>query len=601
MAAVGREERAFSASSPWNAPIPASPTLDANSAAMAGYLGSEMKANADLYEYGSPVWTAGEGDPFNRVLCTESWGTCQLSEQQIPIPANAEGARGSDGSMIVIDPSTGRGYDFWRAHRTSPTSWSTAWGTRFSLTGTGTGGGATGAGVPLLAGLPRLFEMTQGHVDHALGFITTNTCANVYRYPASKTDGHSTSSNCIPEGARIQLDPSINVDAIPGITPGEKIVAHALQTYGAYCKDSGGSRLAFGFEDPLGKSNPYPSLGFSGDYYPMPHIPWNHLRVLSGANPPNLPSVTAVSPSSGSSAGGTSVHVTGTGFNEVTSVLFGSQEAAGVTVSSATSITAVAPPGFGTVNVTVETPSGASIIGPADRFHYLAEPLELGRCLRTPQIGAYDNGACTAESQDHSGNYEWFSGVGSAPNFSGTFRAVTLETAGKVQITCNGGSNEGRYAGGRKASFVGVLSGCESRALHKSCQSEASPTGQIKLATSSLELAIVAGGEEPRVGATITGANSKQRLASFKCGLSSEPGARSLVLQGTITMRLNPVNRMVSRLHLRPQSSRAGMRNTPSKPTVKLVSPTSETVEEGTLRAIATLQATEPLEIKAAP
>ncbi len=333
----------------------------------------------------------------------------------------------------------------------------------------------------------------------------------------------------------------------------------------------------------------------------MPHIPWNHLRVLSGANPPGLPSVTAVSPSSGPSAGGTTVRVTGTGFNEVTSVVFGSQEAASVTVNSPTSITAVSPPGFGTVNVAVETPSGASSVGPADRFHYLAELLELGRCLRTPQIGAYDNGACTAESPDHSGNYEWFSGAGSTPNFSGTFRAITLETAGKAQITCNGGSNEGRYAGGRRASLVGVLSGCESRTLHKSCQSEASPKGQIKLVTSSLELAIVSGGEEPRVGATITGANSKQRLASFICGLPSEPGARALVLQGTITMRLNPVNRMVSRLHLRPQSSRAAMRRTSTKLTVKLVSPTSETIEEGSLRAIATLEATEPLEIKATP
>ena len=76
-------------------------------------------------------------------------------------------------------------------------------------------------------------------------------------------------------------DPSIDVDSIPGITPGEKIVAHALQTYGAYCRDTAGAKLAFSFEDPAGKPNPYPELGFPWDYYDMPHIPWNHLRVLS--------------------------------------------------------------------------------------------------------------------------------------------------------------------------------------------------------------------------------------------------------------------------------------------------------------------------------
>jgi hypothetical protein len=265
-------------------PIPASPVLDPNSGAIAGYLGSEMKAYADMYEYGTPVWEASSSDPNNNITCTEQWGTCQLMQQPIPIPTTAGTAAGSDGSMVVIDTSTKTGYDFWRASRTSTTSWTTAWGTRFEMEGTGTGGGATGAGVPLLAGLPRLYEMTQGHIDHALAFISDNTCASTYRYPASKTDGKSGQSNCIPEGTRIQLDPSINVDAIPGITPGEKIVAHALQTYGAYCKDTGGSKLAFGFEDPIGKTNPYPTLGFTNDYYNMPHIPWNHLRVLQQWN-----------------------------------------------------------------------------------------------------------------------------------------------------------------------------------------------------------------------------------------------------------------------------------------------------------------------------
>ena len=271
---------AFSSTSPWNVPIPSDPALDPSTTAIAAYLASEMRAYADLYEYGTPVWEASSSDPYNTITCTEPWGTCQLTQQPIPIPASAGTAGGSDASMVVIDRSTQTGYDFWRASRTSTTSWTTAWGTRFDMNASGTGDGATGAGVPLLAGLPRLSEMTQGHIDHALGFISDNTCASVYRYPASKTDGHSTRSDCIPEGTRIQLDPSVNVEAIPGMTPGEKIVAHALQTYGAYCKDSGGAKLAFGFEDPVGKPDPYPSLGFAWDYYDMPHIPWRSLRVL---------------------------------------------------------------------------------------------------------------------------------------------------------------------------------------------------------------------------------------------------------------------------------------------------------------------------------
>jgi hypothetical protein len=106
----------------------------------------------------------------------------------------------------------------------------------------------------------------------------------VLRYPASKTDGSSSLSNCIPEGARIQLDPSVNVDAISGITPGERAIAHALQTYGAYADNNGGAKMGFSFENPVSKTDPYPATGLAWDYYDMPHIPWNRLRVLNNWN-----------------------------------------------------------------------------------------------------------------------------------------------------------------------------------------------------------------------------------------------------------------------------------------------------------------------------
>ena len=275
--------RPFAVSSPWNVPIPANPVLDPNSTAMAGYLGSEGKAYADLYEYGNPVWEATSSTPAYNVTCTEEWGTCQLSAAPIPIPASAGASSGSDGSMVVIDWSTRTGYDFWRARKTS-SGWSAAWGTVFSIDGMGTEGGATGAGVPLLAGIIRTYEIEQGYIDHALAFATDNACEGVLRYPASKTDGSSSQSDCTPEGARVQLNPSIDVDAIPGITPAERMIAHALQTYGAYAGNNGGAKMAFSFQNPVGEKNPYPAAGLAWDYYDMPHIPWNQLRVLETWN-----------------------------------------------------------------------------------------------------------------------------------------------------------------------------------------------------------------------------------------------------------------------------------------------------------------------------
>lgn len=67
------------------------------------------------------------------------------------------------------------------------------------------------------------------------------------------------------------------------------------------------------------------------------------------------PTVTALSPSYGTGAGGTSVTITGTGFTGATAVHFGSTDATSYTVVGATSITAVAPaatPGLAYVYVT---------------------------------------------------------------------------------------------------------------------------------------------------------------------------------------------------------------------------------------------------------
>ncbi len=80
----------------------------------------------------------------------------------------------------------------------------------------------------------------------------------------------------------------------------------------------------------------------------------------------NGPIVTGVSPSTGPPAGGTTVNITGTGFQnngDATVVDFGSTPAASFTVNSDTSITAVSPPGTAVADVTVTAPA----IGPAVR------------------------------------------------------------------------------------------------------------------------------------------------------------------------------------------------------------------------------------------
>jgi Autotransporter beta-domain/IPT/TIG domain/Putative Ig domain len=84
-----------------------------------------------------------------------------------------------------------------------------------------------------------------------------------------------------------------------------------------------------------------------------------------------LPTVTAISPNTGPTTGGTSITLTGTNLAGATSVKFNTTNATSFTVVSATQIIAVAPAGpLGTVNVTVTTPSGTTPVSSADQFSY---------------------------------------------------------------------------------------------------------------------------------------------------------------------------------------------------------------------------------------
>ncbi|MBS0582880.1 MAG: IPT/TIG domain-containing protein, partial [Proteobacteria bacterium] len=81
------------------------------------------------------------------------------------------------------------------------------------------------------------------------------------------------------------------------------------------------------------------------------------------------PTVTAVTPSAGPLAGGTSVTITGANLAGITAVKFGATNAASFTVNSATQVTATAPAGSaGTVDVTVTTAGGTSATSAADQY-----------------------------------------------------------------------------------------------------------------------------------------------------------------------------------------------------------------------------------------
>jgi hypothetical protein len=98
----------------------------------------------------------------------------------------------------------------------------------------------------------------------------------------------------------------------------------------------------------------------------------NDVVLTEGASVAAAPAVTGITPTSGPTAGGTAVAITGTDLSDVTAVDFGTTPATSFFFVSADYISATSPPGTGTVNVTVTTPSGTSAASTANEFTYTA-------------------------------------------------------------------------------------------------------------------------------------------------------------------------------------------------------------------------------------
>ncbi len=86
---------------------------------------------------------------------------------------------------------------------------------------------------------------------------------------------------------------------------------------------------------------------------------------------PGVPSVSSLSPSSGSTAGGTLVTLSGSGFTDASAVTLNGNTISDFTVNSDNQITLIMPPGSaGVWDLTVTSPIGASTPSSSDQFTY---------------------------------------------------------------------------------------------------------------------------------------------------------------------------------------------------------------------------------------
>ena len=257
---------------------------------------------------------------------------------------------------------------------------------------------------------------------------------------------------------------------------------------------------------------------------------------------PPIPTVNSISPSSGPTAGNSTVMINGVNFTGATKVKFGTTEASSFTVESSTLIKATAPaekPSL--IGIRVTTPAGTSPPGGGDQFRYLPAGTEYGRCKKvTTGTGKYSNASCTVMA---TGNYEWTPGFikGGFTGKSVTETTITIETAAEKKMVCQAETATGRYAETKQVAGVVVkLTGCEYPSTGAKCSSAGAAEGEV--ITNALEGTLGWLNEEKnKVGLDLFPAGEEGGEPWFEASC----GAASIKVKGSVIARITSVNNMV--------------------------------------------------------
>ena len=292
--------RFFAADSFWNRPLPASAPVDPDSGEMIAGLMREVTREEqagngpwiDTTTDGVPILTVPGDQPTVRVELEEQAGSGPLAQawSAVPLPSTARPSEGEH-DLVVWQPSTDRMWEFFKLIRVDG-RWRAEWGGAMQrvsrdpgVYGPGAWSGAeaywgvTACSLPLVGGAITVPQLEAGSIDHALALAVPDTRAGVYAAPARRTDGKFASPAAIPEGARLRLDPSLDLSKL-NMPPLTRMIAHAAQRYGLIVRDTGGVVAFFGQPAPPG-SDVYAKL-YNGLYTNqlMAAFPWRDLRVV---------------------------------------------------------------------------------------------------------------------------------------------------------------------------------------------------------------------------------------------------------------------------------------------------------------------------------
>ena len=251
-----RAWRPFSPDSPWNQKIPRNPETDPRSQELVEDLAKSCRwdfLGINIKGYSIPVYYIDA--PRTPTVLVKCRTTGEGFDKPVPIPDVAAPDPQSDHHLCIVDRKLGLEWGMWDARRNADGSWTCGLGATADLKGTGVrplagraprwqlAAGARASGFPLIAGLITVEEVKAGAIEHALALAYPHCRSRYFIPPASTAQGTTAEARPdrgIPMGGRLQLDPAIDVSRLP-LSPSGRIVARALQEYGAYVCDYSGA------------------------------------------------------------------------------------------------------------------------------------------------------------------------------------------------------------------------------------------------------------------------------------------------------------------------------------------------------------------------
>lgn len=266
----------FAPSSFWYQQVPADAPVNANSAAYAGRLVRDATwaaaggvAVVNTVGYAPPIYIVDGGTPRQKVYNSEcngpnsdpEWMNQNWSRQfdSVPIPSGATPAPGEDKEIVFWSPSTNELWELWQFEWTG-SRFQACWGGKIDNTKTNNGAfpnpfGVTASGLSLLGGSITVADVQSGSINHAMT-IGINAPYTSSSWPATRSDGTDSSTAAIPEGLRLRLDPSLNLNTL-NLTPFGKMIAKAAQQYGFIVRDNTAGPLVVDAESSV----PYTKAG----------------------------------------------------------------------------------------------------------------------------------------------------------------------------------------------------------------------------------------------------------------------------------------------------------------------------------------------------